>query len=658
MENPRSLPVRLQPSNLRPIAYRTLSKKHGLNIQTDALKVLTDTVSYKFGSEWKGPQAQQFLEQIAKTWKQQDRGIFIDGNNLTLVIKEILGKKESTPEAVKRLNGMDKESSEVTSVAKEETPESFTDWMTYFKIVNPDEQPQYKFNNHRKHFDLVFSKASKASHMLNMGKEYFLNRYFLINDRLSRNDHFQKPSFSSVTILDKKLKGEIPNSEITPIKNVLGRDGHKFILFGLLYKNPNDDYVLEDASDVIELDLSQALKTEGSFYSPGMFVIVEGIYYASGGTVSSLNLIGGCFCVSNMAHPPAERREQSLENYGHLDFMGIISQNYPSDNGNQIVKVTKQLKKSLVQMEKSLDEHHFLILGCNCFLDNSKVLDGLTKFFRKLEGQLINEEITEPLALVLIGSFVSTPLTPTSSSIASITNSEDYKSNFDNLSHILSEFPTIVNTVKLVLIPGINDPWQSTFSLGAYNVNTLPQKSLPRLFLNRLERLLPNGNLVNGWNPLRINYLSQEIVVFRDDMVNHLKRNEIILPSDIEKEVARVQSEMQSDGQIHAHEISTATLHIPPKIKQARKWVKTILDQGHLQPFMSKSVDPNYSQSLRIEPLPTTLILCDSTFPTFEVTYNGCKVANVGDIMGSKRKLNYTEYIPSSRSFHFREVYF
>lgn len=666
MENHSALPIKLQPSNLRPIAYRILSKKHGLNIQTDALKLLTEAVSYKFGFDWKSVQSQQFMEEIAKIWKNQDRGIFIDGPGLKQVIKELTDK--NTIHASKRTVSTDslkkaERSDTMVDNDAEETynEENILNWSDYFKIINPDEQPNYKYDRHRKQLSLVpATDAKRLANNLNSSVEYFNNRYHLISDRLSRNENFQKPSFSSISSINRMMGESNTTNEITLIKNVLGRDGSKFILFGLLSKNANDDFILEDSTDHIELNFTQTYKTEGSFYCPGMFVIVEGIYSASGGSMSNSNVIGGCFHVSNIGHPPAERREQSMENFGNLDFMDINRDNDSNNNDNHILRVNKSLKKKLINLEKTLVNHKLVILGSNCFLDDYKVLDGLKKLFGKIESAIIDDETNQPLAIVLVGSFASKPLTPTNSSVANISNTENYKSNFDNLSNILSNFPNIVQKVKIVLIPGINDPWQSSHSLGGSNLNAFPQRSIPKIFINRLERLLPKGNLIAGWNPLRINYLSQEIVFMKDDVISKLKRNDIIFSSDLEMEKLKLEKDKNDDGMIHATDINTTKPHISPKIIQARKLVKTILDQGNLQPFLKdiRIINTNYDYCLRIEPLPTVMILNDATFPTFEVTYNGCKVINTGKLIGTNRKLSFVEYFPSIKRFEFKEIYF
>lgn len=672
MSNSGSLPVRLQPSNLRPIAYRILSKKHGLNLQTDALGVLTNTISERFGAQWKGPPSQQFLEEIAKVWKQQDRGIFIDGSGLEIVIKELTSKSngKKSDASLDTLLG-DKEgaskagrSDTLVDENGEENGEEKLRWQDFFRVLNPDEQPHYQFNRNRKQFGLLENGPGLPGYLgSNVG--YFGVRYGLLLDRLSRNESFQKTSFASISKLHNKL-GPATN-EITLIKNVLGRDGAKFILFGLLSKNINGEFVLEDSTDHIELNLLQTYKTEGSFYCPGMFVIVEGIYSAAGGTMSNnANVISGCFHVSVMGHPPAERRDVSMENYGNLDFLGLSNPDGKAGGGQALIKINRALKKKLTGLEKALTDHRIVFLGSNCFLDDLHTLTGLKKLFGKLENAILdaNEEENdgqkEPLAIVMVGSFISRPLAATNSSVSAILNLENYKNNFDNLSDILAKFPALIRRTKFVLIPGPNDPWQSTHSLGGSSLNVFPQRAIPKVFASRLERLLPKGNLILGWNPVRMSYLYQEIVILKDELMNKFKRNDILFDHDLEQQRLEVEKERLQDG-LEVASINTDEMHLSNKVRQARKLVKTLLDQGGLQPFSKglKMVDTKYEHALRIEPLPSVIVLNDANFENFEVLYNGCKVVNVSKLVkNNSRKLNYMEYQPAYKRTEFKEVYF
>ncbi|CAK9437566.1 uncharacterized protein LODBEIA_P19440 [Lodderomyces beijingensis] len=673
-----SLPIKLQPSNLRPVVFRTLTKKHGLNVNSEALAVLTETISRKFGFDWKSIQTQQFLEEIAKIWKLQDRGIFIDAAGLKKVLKKITTKEDaSRDQAQNQGQGQKAGRSDtlVDDVVMDDADEIQIQWQDYFKVISPNEQPISRFDRVRKQFAVTLRNErkdkknktpllSRLSGNLKACVESKNNQYHLIMDRLSRNDNFQKLSMTSISNLSSLSKdGALLNNEITLIKNVLGRDGQKFLLFGLLSKNTSGEFILEDSTDYIELNFAQALKNQSSYYCTGMFCLVEGIYSASGGNSNQdQNYIGGLFYVSNIAHPPAEKRDKSLEAYGLVDFLGVHRQTgFPlSSHGDRVAKIPKQYRKKLVQMEKSLTNHKIIFLGSELHFDSIKVMEALKKFLHRLEVSIIEDEgRMTPLALVLTGSFTSRPLAATTTSATKISNSEFYKSNFDQFANLLSNYPQVISTCKIVLVPGDNDPWQSANSLGSSCLNSFPQASIPRVFVNRLERLLPRGNLVLAWNPTRINYLSQEIVIFKDNLMNKFKRNDILFPQDAEL-LKDPTDEMSGKERIDAL-IQRKEEHMSSKLKQARKLIKAILDQGTLQPFEKnlKVVDLQYDYCLRIEPSPNVIVLNDVSFDNFEVTYQGCRVVNIARaVHEGSRKFNYMEYLPSSKKFEFKELYF
>lgn len=617
------LPVRLQASNLRPVAYRVLSKKHGLNVQTDALAVLTEVVGARFGSEWRGVHAQLFLEEIARVWKVQERGLFIDGEGLRQVIGEMTRAAGAAAAAAPAAAGR----SDTVADAPDAPAAAPLEWRDYFRVVLADAQPRYRFDRARKQFGLVAAAAAAAGAAGGAGGPagglearlaLFSSRYALLADRLARNETFQKPSVSSHT-----LQGG-GGAQITLVKNLLGRDGQHFILFGLLLTSASGAYTLEDASDTVEVSLAQAIKTEGLYYCPGMFVVAEGIYSA----LAVAHGVGGCFHVSNIGHPPAERREASLDNYGHVDFMGVLS--------GVAGRLDKAMRWRLAQLERQLAHHRLVFLGGDCFLDLARHVEALARFFAKLEQQLAAG--AAPLALVLSGLFASQPLTATSTAAGAPPHSAAYKVRFDELAAMVARHPRVAALVKFVVTPGAHDPWQSTYLLGNSSANVWPQHALMAVFTNRLARVLPRGNLVLALNPFRFSYLLQEIVVMRDNLCQKLRRNDLVL----------------------AEASGTAPDAVAPRVRQARKLVKTLLDQGTLQPFKPelKAVRPQLDHALRIEPLPTVLVMNDATCGAFEVTYNGCKVVNTGAMLGAGRKMAYVEYAPSTRKFEFKEEYF
>lgn len=676
METSQSVPIRLQPSNVRPLAYRILSKKHGLNVKTDALGVLAELIGHRFGLDWKGAQSQQFMEDIAKAWKSEDRGLFIDGQGLRFVVRE-MSKSATSSAAASRTNSIVKATRSDTLMDEDEAQVPI-DWSLFFRVINPPDQPHFVFDKARRQFSLLgstktMSFSEKLSHVLQAKTNLFLSRYALITDRLSRHQDFQKPTFSALSsISNSGYTG--PTHEITPIKNLLGRDNTRFSLFGLLSQSANGEYILEDATDYIELDFGHATKADDAFFALGMFVVINGIYSASGGKSNTLpDYLGGLMHVHEISQPQIEKRDACLEAYGNIDFLGVHKDTNLDAKGNrtassatQVLRVTKKYRRKLAEIEKSLPDHQMLFLGSNCYLDDHRVMEGLSKFFLNLNQKLQDDadgglsSDTSPLLIVMTGSFISVPLTSDTSGLG-VSSSERYKGLFDNLARILSKFKLITQSCKLLLIPGKNDPWQSTYSLGCTLLNYLPQKPIPNVFLSRLERTFASGNIIAGWNPVRVNYLSQELVILKDELMSKFKRSDIIFPQDLAKdrEAMELESQLDHDQRIsHKVHNSTEKDMISTKVRQSRKFVRTLLDQGNLEPFLgdSRLVDTVYEHVLRIEPLPTILVLHDVTFGNFEVMYQGCKVVNIASLV-TGRTLNYAEYHPSRRAFSFRQIY-
>jgi hypothetical protein len=64
--------------------------------------------------------------------------------------------------------------------------------------------------------------------------------------------------------------------------------------------------------------------------------------------------------------------------------------------------------------------------------------------------------------------------------------------------------------------------------------------------------------------------------------------------------------------------------------------VKTILDQSHLTPFPLQFAPTywSYDHTLRMYPLPTMLVMCDTSgWGAFKVMYEGCCVINTGSFL-------------------------
>lgn len=679
------LPVKISPPLLRPMAYRVLSKNYGLNIKSDGLAALAEFVGNTFGMDWKkSSETIQFLETFASVWRQQERGLFVDRQNVLEVINEIKERHKATREEAQQLPQQRSTTKNVSidkflkpqnqekdgSSSPPEPPamgtpepepmnqdttdeeEDHLDWKEYFKIVNANEQTRFSYDPIKMQFIL----NTRSPKLVNDGfklpdiKDYatlFSTRYYLVRDRVMRNENFQNlDSFnplSSVIGLQQELQNGQPltsnNMVITQIKNLIGRNGQNFLLLGLLRTNARGNWCLEDPSGTVEIDISQTVPTGGSYYVSGCFVLAEGIYFTAGNK----------FHVATMTHPPGERRDSTLNAIGNLDMLGL----HGPLTASMVPRLDKDLKIRLHLLEKELADHKFVILGGDIFLDQLSCMEALRKILSILDEN-------PPTVIVFQGSFCTTPIHASLSS-KTTSLSTHYKNNFDTLATLLARFENIIENSTLIFVPGVNDPWKSMISLGA--AYAWPQRSIPLSFTQKMNKVCKN--IIWASNPTRIAYISQEIVVARDDISQRLRRHSVEFPmveESKEQELIDLQQKLERKNEADAtsiHELFKSNDQLPAKTKESRKLAKTLLDQGHLSPFTTnvRPVVWDLDHTLTMHPIPSTLVLDDTTASPFDVTYNGCKVINPGKFI-SGRRARYMEYTPSSKKVSQEEIFF
>lgn len=653
-----SLPVKLDSSNLRPIAYRILSRKYGLNIKRDALDVLTDIIGLNFGSNWKGIESQNYLEKIAKIWKSENKSIFIDGDGLKDILKKIDHKSSSNTDY-----NIKKKKEDITILGEKNVSEdessTIIDWKQHFNFILGNEMITYVYDKKKKH--VIVNKVEKTfenklEHNLKNCTEFFYENYYLLLHRILRNKDFYKTNFFEESALD--LETDDSKTKITQIKNLIGKDNIKFVLFGLLSVNSNNSYILEDSTDYIELNFLKTCKVPGSFYCVGMYVLVEGIYSSTGGmSCYSSNNIGGLFYTLSIFHPLAEKRDFALEKLGYNDisnFYNEINKNQNRIDSNELYRSNSIIYNKLLKIEKSLSNNKIVFIGADCFLDVLKIKEGLMKIFTLIEDSLnlndLTNESSNTIAVVLIGSFYSKPIFSSSLTTSTSSVTQDYRQCFDQLSNMLENFPKLLNVCKIVLIPGENDLWQSYYSCGNSNISYFPYKQIPLIFLTKLKKLIPSKNLILGWNPTRINYLTQEIVVFKDKLMKKFKSNDINFPNDPDESNFNIENKYINND---------PDKNFLVKTQQARMLVKTLLDQGYLVPIKNnlRSIDSFYSNFLKIDPLPTAIVLNDTLFGNFNISYCGCRCVNISSFFNPiNEKINYTEYNPTLKKFDLIEL--
>lgn len=600
---PSILPIILPPATLRPLAFRTFTKKHNLSLTSSALQLFATFVGKHCGSGWREEGlAEKVLDEAAKIWKKNGGAVIVpgDGDELKTILKSIessmWGGKPSQQSGLSRHGGYafgaqdtngdvfvpnDKagtltrhESIGMSALNVDDAEErgERQDPREWLKVVNAFEQPRLIYNVHQKHFEIATNPPSFLPDPSNK-THLFRHRCNLIHQRLLRNESFQisavaktrssflQRSSSTMTTAQQAYK-------LTPIANLLGRSGSSHILLGLLTISPTGMLTVNDLTGSIMLDIKHARPApeDGAWFTPGMVVLVDGVYEEEGtkagpGLESNAGVgstIGGCFIVFSIGGPPCERREVTLGisnaggdgnsaggGFGWVDFLGVGSERA---SGSAMRRLERNVLRRKISQSSEEGRGRMIILG-DVNLDSAKTLQAL----RKVLGIYAAEPADQtPMCVVLMGNFVRYAAMAGGGSGGSI----EYKEYFNSLASALSDYPTMLQNTTFIFVPGDNDPWASAFSAGAATV--LPRSSLPELFTSRVNRAFANantdaekstGNRTDGqaiWstNPTRITLFgpAQEVVLFRDNISGRLRRNAVRFKPLAQKALVNIDS--------------------------------------------------------------------------------------------------------------------
>ncbi|KAG4102701.1 DNA polymerase epsilon, subunit B [Neocallimastix lanati (nom. inval.)] len=438
----------------------------------------------------------------------------------------------------------------------------FNDIQKYFHILDAFSLPKYIYNLQSKTFRRDTTPKRLFANAQAKGKLY-QERYNLIKQRILRNELFNISTQNLITNESSVLK-------ITPIKSLLGSPHQGYVLFGMLTKMQDGKYHLEDPDAHIELEFPDNMQVSTGLFTEDCFVLVNGEY--------TEDLV---FRIIEMGMPIFEKRENTLNAYKQIDYT----------NEFQITESESVLKK----LEKELDDVCFVILS-EVFIDQPKILLKLRTLFEGYSKTII------PYAFIFIGNFSSRPF---------IYNGKDslkYKESFDNLCDLLLEFPKLISNTHFLFIPGPNDPWGEA---------VIPRSPIPNVFTEKIRTKIPNIHFLT--NPCRLYFFTQEIVIFREDLVNRMRRNCIVPPDE------------NNEPDVSKH------------------LIKTILEQSYLcpLPIHMRPVYWSYSYSLQLYPAPDTLILADKYEP-YSHNYNDCRCINPGSFSNSD--YIFSVYYPSSKN--------
>ncbi|GAB2282872.1 DNA-directed DNA polymerase epsilon, subunit B [Dionaea muscipula] len=356
---------------------------------------------------------------------------------------------------------------------------------------------------------------------------FYRDRFDLLFQRLSRHPHFSKPAFE----IELSRFG---SCEIVPIQNLSWQTGRRWIM-GVISQLEDGHFYLEDLSASVEVDLSNAKITTGLF-TENTIVVAEGE-----------RLPDGIFKVTTCGFPPIEDREASLSYISGLDFFGFGAW-------------TKEEMTKLEIMEKKAVNDMFVILS-DIWLDDDETVGKLAAVLDGYE----NVEVV-PSLFVLMGNFCSRPCNLSFHSFSSL------RCQFGKLGEMIANHSRLKEQSRFLFIPGPDDAGPST---------CLPRCALPKYFSEEIQKHINNAVFLS--NPCRIKFYSQEIVVFRQDLLYKMRRSCLLPPS--------------------TDETSDPFGHL----------VATLIHQSHLcpLPLSAQPIIWNYDHSLHLYPTPHTIILGD-----------------------------------------------
>lgn len=251
----------------------------------------------------------------------------------------------------------------------------------------------------------------------------------------------------------------------------------------------------------------------------------------------------------------------------------------------------------LRQMEEAAEDAGFVILS-DVHLDKPLVMQKLEQLFRGFST-------APPTAFIFIGNFTSRPFGQ------GYDDRDTLQRHFDELAKLIARFRDLRQQSRFVFVPGPSDAGGS---------GVLPRPPLPVIFTQRLRNVLPNA--IFSSNPCRIRFYTQEIVIFRQNLLSQMRRHCVLPPTGN----------------------ADVTYHL----------VKTVLEQGHLCP-LHQNVMPVYwgfDHALWLYPLPDVCVLADH-YDQYSEEFEGVTSLNPGPF---PTDFAFVRYCPATRTTEFSRI--
>ncbi|KAK4362675.1 hypothetical protein RND71_017916 [Anisodus tanguticus] len=407
--------------------------------------------------------------------------------------------------------------------AVEENPSSIASPASALRVIDAFLVPKFRYDPVKKFFHEHTGRLPIHGDASAKATLY-KDRFLLLFQRLSRDPRFSTLAFDAST-------SEYGSCEISPIQSLVGRVGRRWIM-GVISQLEDGHFYLEDLTAAVEYKITTG------FFVENTIVLAEGEMQ-----------LDGVFQVRTCGFPPLEDREKSMAFFSGLDFFG----------GGIL---TKEETLRLAELEKKAVNDMFVILS-DIWLDSAETMENLETILNGYQ----NVEVV-PSLFVFMGNFCSQPFNLSFKSISSL------RVQFGKLGQMIASHQRLKEHSRFLFIPGPDDVGPST---------ALPRCPLPKYLTEELQKYVPNAIFAS--NPCRIKFYTQDIVLFRQDMLYRMRRSCLIPPS----------TEETSDPFEHL--------------------VATIIHQSHLCP-LPLTVQPiiwNYDHGLHLYPIPHTIVLGDKS---------------------------------------------
>ncbi|KAI0272768.1 DNA polymerase epsilon subunit B [Gloeopeniophorella convolvens] len=455
-----------------------------------------------------GPDELEFLEDVLEEHEISDEDVEM---SIGLIAKEYNKQDDASMKVSLQILKRVYQALQGAGDQRSQKEDAYLDPEDHLHFIDAFDMPLWHWSPERGSFE-------KAAHRLTVTGTAE-SRILAIRDRLNiikqtilRNEHF-----TPATIPNRDREHLLT---LKSTKQLLGRAGERFLLFGMLIHSKEGKLCLEDLDGVVELDFSQLDQPSEGLFTEGSFALVEGDYTEN-----------ATFSVIAVGHPPCESRETARSIFGHIDFLGKGATTPLEDT------------QHAVRIQRDFPNMNFFFFS-DVWLDHPDTLKGLQKIFDNcIENNFI------PKVIVLCGNFTSAGIAQGNSR-----DVQKYQDGFDALADLIAAYPLITQRTHFVLVPGPLD-------LAANAL--LPRRPLLAALTTRLRAKVPRLHLAS--NPCRLRFFGQELVVFREDTMARMLRNLVgVKPAARNEDLKRYLVQSILD-QSH---LSPFTTHIQPVLAE------------------------------------------------------------------------------------------